>query len=236
MREAEAQPKRRLRLEAVERQTPLAWLFRFGAADGASRGGVEYAPGQVAILETDDGRVGYIAIASPPGAGGGVEFLIKGAGPVGERLFASGEGYEVTMAGPYGTGFDVDAQEGRDLVLVAQGTAIGAIRSALLHALRRRDRFGSVTLIYGVRTPDDFNFADEFDVWRARGVKVELTCTQPGGVWVGAQGRVQTLLEQAVRDALEPVALICGSPQMLDESAAALEALGLPRDRILRNY
>lgn len=227
---------RRLRLTAVDRQTPHAWHFTFGPAAAGALDGFTYEPGQVALLETLDGRVSYIAIASPPASEGAVEFLIKGAGPVGQQLFQSDVGAELLMTGPFGTGFPVEEHEGRDLVFVAQGTAIGAVRSALLHAVARRERFGSIAVIYGVRTPDDFNFTGEFDVWRGRDVKLELTCTQPGAAWVGAEGRVQALLEEALRHTLEPVAMVAGSPQMVEECTGVFGALGLPRERVLRNY
>jgi NAD(P)H-flavin reductase len=139
--------------------------------------------------------------------------------------------------GLVGRGFPVDDYEGKDLLFVAAGTAIAPVRAAISHAVARRGSFGKITLVHGVRRPADFAVDDDLDRWREAGVDVRLTVTQPGeDGWEGAVGRVQALLETAVRDSLDTVAFVVGSDEMMQQTTELLAAMGVARDRIHRNY
>jgi NAD(P)H-flavin reductase len=230
------EPPGDLRAVAVEQQTDELRLFKFAPAEGGTFEDWVTAPGQVALLSSPGLKPSYLALASPPGAAH-LEFLVKRSGELAGLLFDDGVGATVRLDKLLGNGFDVRSQAGKDLVFVAMGTAIGPIRSAILEVGHSRRDFGSVKLVYGVRRPDAFAFVDEMDRWREHGVVLELTVTQPGdNGWSGAVGRVQPLLADVVRDTFDPVAFICGSTEMMQETSHALEALGLPPERILRNY
>lgn len=232
-----------VRVVAVEPQTPDAWLVRVEAVPAGHHGtsadaarAIEHEPGQVGILRTPGGDQAYIGFASPPSAAEAPEFLVKRVGPVGEWLVDAVPGAEFTIAGPVGNGFHVDAHSGKDLLFVAMGTAIAPIRSALLHAIERREQFGRIALVYGARSPQQFAFRSEFDRWREADVKIDLTVTQADSEWAGATGRVQHLIEEALRHTLSPVAFVCGSPEMMDETQSTLETHGVAASRVLRNF
>jgi NAD(P)H-flavin reductase len=228
---------RRLRVEQVARRTDAVWLFTFSADEGSRIDDFAFDPGQVAVLAIDDLDDAYMAIASPPGDRGRIEFLVKASGDAGQRLCDLGRLARVELKGVVGRGFPVDSYPTKDLVFVAAGTAIAPIRAAIAHAIRTRDRFGRIVLVHGVRRPGDFAVDDEIDHWREADVDVRLTVTQPGDdEWAGPVGRVQGLLETVVRDTLDPVVFVCGSDEMMEQTTALLESLGVPGDHILRNY
>ena len=228
---------RRLRVEQVARRTDAVWLFTFSPDEGARIDDLTFDPGQVAVLGIDDLDDAYMAIASAPGDRERIDFLVKASGEAGERLCDLGRLARVELKGIVGRGFPVDSYPTKDLVFVAAGTAIAPVRAAIAHAIKRRDRFGRIVLVHGVRRPDDFAVDDEIDHWREAGVDVRLTVSQPGdGEWAGPVGRVQALLETVVRDTLEPVVFVCGSDEMMEQTTALLESLGVPSDRVLRNY
>ena len=212
-------------------------LFTFAAAEGASLDDVGFVPGQVAVLSVPGLGDAYFAIASAPDKRGAIEFLVKRGGAVGERLFESGVGAEVELKNVVGRGFPVDTFEGKDLIFVAAGTAIAPVRAAIDHAVARREAFGRVVLVHGVRHPADFAVDDEIDLWRQSNVDVLLTVTRPEeATWGGPVGRVQALLEPVVRDTLDPGVFVCGSEEMMRQTTEALEGMGVPAGRILRNY
>src|SRR4051794_21337650 len=236
MAEADFTP-RRLRVENAARRTDSVWLFTLTAAEGERLDDLRFDPGQVAVLSIPDYGEAYLAIASPPDDPTRLEFLVKRTGDVGERLCDLGRAAEPSLVALVGRGFPVDEFEGKDLLFVAAGTAIAPVRAAIAHAVNRRPSFGSIVLVHGVRRPGDFAVDDEIDHWRERGVDVRLTVTQPGeSEWAGAVGRVQGQLATAVRDALDPVAFVCGSDEMMDETTELLAALGVAPERIFRNY
>lgn len=229
--------KRRLRVENVARRTDAVWLLTFTADEGSRTDDLVFNPGQVAVLSVPEFGEAFLAIASPPDDPTRLEFLVKRTGEVGARLCDLARSATADLVALVGRGFPVDEYEGKDLLFVAAGTAIAPIRAALSHATNRRDRFERIVLVHGVRGPGDFAVDDELDHWRAADVDVRLTVTRPGGSgWAGHVGRVQTLLEGAVRDAAATAAFVCGSDEMMEQTTDHLRSLGVARERIFRNY
>src|SRR5919205_2808743 len=128
-----------------------------------------FTPGQVALLEVGDKGRAYFAIASAP-EDDELEFLVKLSNdPAGKALYEMKPGDKVELVEIAGHGFDLAALEGRDLVFVAMGTGVAPLRSALRSVLRHAEDFGQVVVLYGVRTPEDFCYRDEIEVWRGGG-------------------------------------------------------------------
>ncbi|MGB7924427.1 MAG: hypothetical protein WCF57_14395 [Pyrinomonadaceae bacterium] len=203
-------------------------------AEGAH--GVEFVPGQVAVLRVADERPSYFAFASAP-EDPELEFLVKrGAGTSG-HIFEMGEGNLVELVSIVGHGFALDEQKGRDLVFVAMGTGVAPLRSALRHVLRRPADFGQLVVLYGARTPDDFCYRDETERWEAAGVELRQVISRPDGHdWFGPTGYVQSLLEHVLPDLSAPVALICGSSEMIEQTRNRLQQMGFAPEAILTNY
>jgi NAD(P)H-flavin reductase len=205
-------------------------------ADEAARLG--YAPGQVALLRVGDGRPSYFAFASAP-EDEQLEFLVKRTGESGASpaLYGLSEGDSVELVDVVGRGFPLDEHEGRDLVFVAMGTGVAPLRSALRHALARADRFGQLVVLYGARRPADFCYADEIAQWKAAGVELRQVVSQPDGYeWAGQTGYVQSLLDNVLPNLSSPLALVCGSREMIEHTRDRLQEMGLPPDAILTNY
>src|SRR5215211_5874883 len=75
-----------------------------------------FTPGQVALLEVEGAGRAYFAIASAP-EDDELEFLVKRSDdPVSRALYETKPGGRVRLAEIAGHGFDLKAQEGRDLV------------------------------------------------------------------------------------------------------------------------
>ena len=198
---------------------------------------IEFTPGQVALLEVEGAGRAYFAIASAP-EDDELEFLVKLSNdPASRALYETKTGGSMRLVEIAGHGFDLKAQEGRDLVFVAMGTGVAPLRSALRTVLPRAGKYGQVVVLYGVRTPDDFCYRDETDSWRAAGVELRQVISRPDGYeWSGQTGYVQSLLDHVLPELSDPVALVCGSREMIEQTRDRLQEMGFAPEKILTNY
>ena len=196
-----------------------------------------FTPGQVALLELGEAGRAYFAIASAP-EDDELEFLVKlSSDSAGRALYEMRPGGRVRLAEIAGHGFDLAAQEGRDLVFVAMGTGVAPLRSALRSVLPRAEHFGQIVVLYGVRTPEDFCYRDEVETWKAAGVELRQVISRPDGYeWSGQTGYVQSLLDNVLPSLSDPVALVCGSREMIEQTRDRLHEMGFASERILTNY
>jgi NAD(P)H-flavin reductase len=103
--------------------------------------------------------------------------------------------------------------------------------------LKRKEDFGKLVVLYGARTPDDFCYRDETESWEEAGVELRQVISRPGDhEWSGPTGYVQSLLDHVLPDLKSPVALVCGSREMIAQTRDRLERMGFPTDAILTNY
>ncbi len=196
-----------------------------------------FVPGQVAVLGVEGEGESYFAIASAPEDKGVLQFLVKDGKGAAGALFRAKEGDAVQVKGPLGKGFPVDKYKGRDLIMEAVGTAIAPMRSVIRSIMNRREDFAKVKAIFGVRVPEDFPFRDEVEEWEAAGIETAITVSRPEGTgWAGQTGYVQAHCEEAMGDLQEPVALVCGMKDMMEQSKEELCRLGVDECDVLTNF
>ena len=224
---------RQLTITQVRQQAREIRSFDLTLSDSPA---VYYRPGQVAILRVNQEEPAYYAFASSP-EDRELEILVKRTVGTSVALFEMKAGDTVDLLGVTGNGFDLDAQTARDLVFVAMGTGVAPLRSALRYVLRRRDNFGQLVVLYGARTPDEFCYRDEIDDWERAGVQLRQVISRPDGHdWSGRTGYVQSLLDHVLPDLKSPVALVCGSREMIAQTRDRLQQMGFAREDILTNY
>lgn len=217
-------------LGALERLTPALWRLRL-VLDSP----MTFYPGQFAELTPPwaDIRRSY-SIASAPGAGSTLEFVIKHvpggafAGPLPEVR----AGARFTVHGPFGTSYLREG--GSEVLLCATGSGIAPILAMLEHAVHsddpRRYRF-----FYGARTPVDLPPVVALE--RARAALGErfayLPClSRAPAHWQGRGGRVTQALQREAGSLDDTDAYLCGAPDMCDAVGTLLEAKGIRAGRL----
>jgi len=198
--------------------------------------GVAFVPGQVAVLAVEGEPPAYFAFASAP-EDAELEVLVKQKMGASNLIFDMQAGERIELLEVAGKGFALDDQKKKDLVFVAMGTGVAPLRSALRHVLKRKEDFGQCVVLYGARTPDDFCFRDETETWEEQGIELRQVVSRPDGHdWSGPTGYVQSLLDHVLPNLNSPVALICGSPEMMEQTRDRLEQMGFKPNEILTNY
>jgi 2-polyprenylphenol hydroxylase and related flavodoxin oxidoreductases len=197
---------------------------------------VDFTPGQVAILRVEGEEPAYFALAGAP-ADRDLEVLVKQKAGASRVIYDMCVGDQIELLDVCGRGFRLDEMTGRDLVFVAMGTGVAPLRSALRHVLKRKNEFGQLVVLYGARTPDDFCYREETYDWENAGVELRQVISRPDGHdWSGPTGYVQSLLDHVLPNLTSPVALICGSREMIDQTRERLGKMGFKPEEILTNY
>ena len=227
---------RRLKIVRVREQGRDIRSFDLMPEDSAEFHGVRFVPGQVAVLRVGDEPPAYFAFAGAP-EDRELEILVKRTIGASVALFDMKEGDSVELLDVAGHGFDLGPLHRRDLVFVAMGTGVAPLRSVLRHVLERKAEFGKLVVLYGARTPDDFCYRDETESWEDAGVELRQVISRPGDHdWSGPTGYVQSLLDHVLPDLKSPVALVCGSREMIAQTRDRLQQMGFAANAILTNY
>ncbi|PRW56790.1 hypothetical protein C2E21_4721 [Chlorella sorokiniana] len=188
---------------------------------------------------SEDGKPGFFAIASPPGAdkeNGTVELLIKSQpGATAEQLCAAASGSSLLVSAPMGKGFPVDSIPPSDVhtvLIFATGSGISPIKALIESGALQADKRREVRLYYGVRSPAHQAFAASIPAWEAAGVKVHTVFSEQG------QGYVQDAFakDNGVSDWAGVAAVLCGQKEMAGAITELLTGKGVPKERILTNF
>jgi len=141
----------------------------------------------------------------------------------------------VGIRGPYGNGFPVEQMEGQDLLIVAGGLGMAPLRSLLWYALDNRDRFGTITLMYGAKTPGEMLFRDELvSLADLDSLNTLLTVDRdPTGTWAHHVGLLPELFKKVTLDPRRTYAAVVGPPVVYKFVLRELLAQRFPKDRIL---
>jgi sulfhydrogenase subunit gamma (sulfur reductase) len=198
--------------------------------------GVSFVPGQVAVLEVAGEAPAYFAFAGAP-EDPDLEVLVKQKIGASNVIFDMKAGERINLLNVIGHGFGLDDHQHKDIVFVAMGTGVAPLRSALRHVLKRKENFGQLVVLYGARTPDDFCYRDETQAWEDAGVELRQVISRPDGHdWSGPTGYVQSLLDNVLPSLSSPIALICGSKEMIGQTRDRLGKMGFAPGEILTNY
>lgn len=197
----------------------------------------QYVKARVPGAEKD----AFLALANAPG-GAALELLIQTAAAgepakAADAVAAVGAGGTVEITAPAGKGFPVAGERGRDALLFAGGSGISAIRSLCEWIAGRRADYGRVCLLFGARTAGDLAYRPLFEGWRGARIEVEPVLSRPDpGTWTGRVGYVQAALAELHVDAGKTSVFLAGGKAFDAAVVAAVTALGIPADRIFRNF
>jgi sulfhydrogenase subunit gamma (sulfur reductase) len=195
----------------------------------------DFRPGQFVMLSLLGVGEAPFSLPSPPTRRGFFQLAIRRVGSVTDFLFDHvREGDVVGIRGPLGNGFPVEQFEGADLLLVAGGLGMVPLRGLLHYLIDLRHKFGSLTLLYGARSPDQMLFSHELHSLARRGdADVRLAVDRDLGLaWDGKVGVVTELLDDVEVDVGRTYAVACGPPIFYKFMLERLVQMGFGKDRI----
>ena len=195
--------------------------------------GFRFLPGQFSMTYVFGIGEVPLSIGSDPHQPSTLTHTVRRVGAVTAAICELAPGSTIGVRGPYGSAWPLAGADGRDVVMVAGGLGLAALRPAVLEVLAGRERFGSVSLLYGARTPSDLLYREELHRWRARfDIEVEVTVDRSEAGWLGDVGVVTGLLPRVSFEPAETLALVCGPEVMMRVTARELSGLGVPPSSI----
>ena len=205
-------------------------------------GGVtlDFKPGQAVLVGAEGGseRRPYSIACSPERAAerGCLELLIsvESNGSLGGTLGPATPGSVVDVDGPIGTFTLPPERRAEWLLFVAGGTGIAPLRSMLDHLLRGHPAH-RLALLYSARRMDEFAFMDELKAHSDAGLlELHRTVTRDeSSAWTGGRGRIGPAhFEAVLHEPAQTLCFVCGPESLVNESAATLNALGVPGSQI----
>jgi len=204
-------------LRFVDPEVNAAYRFRAGQFNMIYLPGV----GEVAIgVSTGGVRTGGVAGPTPRTDAAAAEgptwdHTVRVAGQVTTALSRLAVGGTLGLRGPYGSVWPLDEFVGKDVLLVAGGTGLASLRSAIYELLNNRDRYASVRLLYGARSPDTLLYASEYPAWIDAGMVIQTTVDRAVAGWTGPVGVVPQLQSRLRPWAPERTAMICCGPEVM---------------------
>jgi NAD(P)H-flavin reductase len=225
------EPPAAFRVVDKQRETADTWTLRLQPTDAAAEA-MHFAPGQFAMLYALGVGEAPISISAIDGDGA-IAQTVRACGAVTNAACAAKPGDVLGVRGPFGTVWPLADAEGRDVVVVAGGIGLAPLRPVVHELLAHREQYGSVSLLYGGRSPENLLYVTELKAWGGRfDIDVDVTVDVADTDWRGRVGLVTRLIPRAIFDAENAVAMLCGPEVMMRFTALALQERGVSDERI----
>lgn len=200
------------RVVGVQEMTAAEKVFELELESGKPLG---HAPGQFVQVYLFGHGEAPISVCSPPSAGS-FRLCVRLVGAVSSAIHDLKPGDWVGIRGPYGNGFPMESLEGNDLLVVAGGIGLAPLRSVIMAALERREKYRRLIVVYGVRDTSAILFKEDLQSWEADPrIELFIVVDKPDPSWKGRTGVVTLPLRDLE---FEPdgrqVAAVVGPPVM----------------------
>jgi len=229
----DAGPPHAATVTARTQESPTIFTLQVRLDDAATQAAYRFAPGQFNMLYLFGVGEVPVSIMSDPEERDGIGHTIRALGRVTRGLAALQPGDKVGLRGPFGRGWPLQEISGCDIVLVTGGLGCAPVVSVIHYLLRRRERYGKLVIIQGVKHAEDLIWREQYDRWaKLPDTQVLVAASQGGALWPWHVGRVTELFGLANFNPECAVAMMCGPEGMMRSAAENLLARDLPESRL----
>ena len=216
-------------VESYITESPSIFTLKLRLTNASDRAAYQFMPGQFNMLYMFGVGEVPISIVSDPEDADLIEHTIRIVGRVTQAMAKLKEGDQVGLRGPFGRGWPMALGREKDLLIITGGLGCAPVVAAINYALQRREHYGKVSIVQGVKHSDDLIWEEQYRQWQQlHNVEVNLAADQSGPAWPFHRGRITELLDRVSVDFCNSVALICGPEGMMSAAAKRLLSLGMP--------
>ncbi len=214
-------------------ESPTIFTLRLQYEDTDRQEAFEFAPGQFNMVSLFGIGEVAISIVNDPEDSHFFDHTIRVVGRVSRALEKLVPGDRVGIRGPFGRGWPLDEAKGQDILLVTGGLGCAPLVSVIRYLLRRREDYGHVHILQGVKHADDLIWRDQYESWsKDHGVNVLLAADVGSRDWPWQQGLVTELINQVNLRLDRTLTMLCGPEVMMLAAIAQLRERGLPDHKI----
>jgi NAD(P)H-flavin reductase len=224
-----------LEAEIVKRKQDSATIFtlhlRFTNPDHHQQ--FSFYPGQFNMLYLYGVGEVAISIVSDPEKKNILTHTIRAIGRVTKALQKLVPGDRIGVRGPYGRGWPLEQVKGKDVVVVTGGLGCAPSVSIIDYILERREQYGNLSILQGVKHSDDFIFRKQYAIWqKSPHTAIHIAADQAGPKWPWSVGYVTDMIEKIKLDSENTVAMMCGPEMMMNTAVKVLNKKGIPEHHI----
>lgn len=220
-------------IERVQ-ECPDIFTLRFRFQDARRQEDFAFAPGQFHMIALHGVGEVPISIVNDPQDDHFFDHTIRVVGRTTRGLEALQVGDRVGIRGPFGRGWPVAECEGRDLVLMTGGLGCAPLVSVIQYVMRRRERYGQLMILQGVKHCNDLIWRERYDAW----AKMPDTRVMLAADVVDREdrrlyrGTVVELFQRLDTDLSNGVAMLCGPEPMMLAAIGELRGHGITDESI----
>jgi len=221
--------------EIVDRLDEATGIFtlRLRFTDPAVHRAYDFQPGQFNMVYLYGVGEVAISIVSDPRDEQLYDHTIRVVGRVTRGLVQLQAGQYIGIRGPFGRGWPLREAHGRDVLIVTGGLGCAPTVSVINYILNRRERYGRLIIMQGVKHADDLLWRDRYAQWAQQpDTEVVIAADQGAALWPWRVGRVTDLFDNIHLNTAQTVAMMCGPEGMMRATVKQLTQQGMDEAQI----
>ena len=204
----------------VEQESPTIVTLTLCLTDTEAANAYQFSPGQYNMLYIKGIGEIPMSIASDPDTPEALSHTVRAVGRVSRRLCELEPGDRIGLRGPFGRGWPLEQLGGRDLIIVTGGLGCAPVAPVISYVNERRQDFGRLAILHGVKHCDDLIWDGCYTEWAAQdNTQVLLSADRSDHTWAHTTGPVTELFSQLEIPPAEAAAMICG-PELMQHACA----------------
>ncbi len=221
--------------EVVDRvqESASAFTLRLRFTDPEVHNAYRFQPGQFNMLYLYGVGEVPISIVSDPEDEQILDHTIRALGRVTNGLSGLRVGDHLGVRGPFGRGWPLEESEGRDVVVVTGGLGCAPVVSVINYLVKRRQRFGALTILQGVKHTADMIWRERYERWaRLPRTQVLLAADVGGPGWSWHVGPVTVLFDRMDQSPAHSIVMMCGPEAMMRAASQDLIRRGVSEEAL----
>ena len=208
-------PHEAIILERIQ-EAPDLFTLRLKLGEQKLQDAYEFEPGQFNMLYLYGVGEIPISIVSDPDDSHIIDHTIRVVGRVTRGMAKLETGDRIGLRGPYGRGWPMSESRQKDVVIVTGGLGCAPAVSVIHYIEQRREQYGRLNIVQGVKHSADFIWKHRYDRWRELpDTRVLLAADVGEPLWPWHVGPVTSLFGQLEYNPDNVVVMMCGPEGMM---------------------